>query len=81
VPEEAWFLIPVSDIRGKTLYLPPRNRAKSSKYGRFLEAWDLLGAGDGSRLTIHASAERDLVMALIKAKLAQLCWRATHLSG
>ena len=73
VPEDAWFLIPASEIRGKTLYLPPRNRADRSKYGRFLEAWDLLGAGESGRLTIHASAENDLVLTLIKAKLAQVC--------
>jgi hypothetical protein len=73
VPEDAWFLIPVSELRTKTLYLPPPERAKASKYGRFLEAWELLGAGDASRLTIHAAAESDLVLALIKWKIAKAC--------
>jgi hypothetical protein len=73
VPEDAWFLIPVSELRTKTLPLPPRERAKVSKYGRFLEAWELLGAGDASRLTIHAAAESDLVLTLIKWKIAKAC--------
>jgi hypothetical protein len=72
VPEDSWFLIPVSDLRTTTLYLPPRERAKRSKYGRFLEAWHLLGVVESRRLTIHASAESDLVLALIKAKLAEV---------
>jgi hypothetical protein len=72
VPEDEWFIIPVSDIRTKTLYLPPRDRAKRSRYGRYLEAWRSLGA-DGSRLTIQASVESDLLLALIKAKVAEGC--------
>ena len=72
VPEDLWFLIPVSELRTTTLYLPPKQRAKRSKYGRFLEAWDLLGVKT-DRLTIFAAAaETDVVMALIKAKIAQL---------
>ena len=70
VPEDAWFLIPVSDLRSKTLYLPPRERAQQSKYGRFLEAWHLLGV-NAERLTIHASAESDLLIDFIKNKLAE----------
>ncbi len=73
VPEDSWFLIPVSELRTKTLYLPPRQRAATSKYGRFLEAWELLGAGEGGRLTIHASAENELLLTLIKTKLAEAC--------
>ncbi len=70
VPEDAWFLIPASKIRTKTLYLPPGDRAASSKYGRYLEAWDLLGVRQKG-LTIHASAESDFLLAVIKAKLAE----------
>lgn len=72
VPEDSWFIIPVGELRTKTLYLPPRERAEQSRYGRFLEAWELLGA-DGSGLTIHASVESDLLLALIKAKVAEEC--------
>jgi hypothetical protein len=57
VPEDLWFLIPVSELQTTTLYLPPRARASSSKYGRFLEAWDLLGV-KSQGLTIHACVER-----------------------
>ena len=71
VPEDSWFIIPISELQTKTLYLPPRQRAKASKYGRFMEAWDLLGAGEG--LTIHAAAENELVLELIKWKVAQVC--------
>ncbi len=67
VPEDAWFIIPVSEIRSKTLFLPPKERAKSNRYGRYLEAWELLGEGSG--LTIFASAESDLVLEMIKAKI------------
>ena len=56
VPEDAWFLIPVSAIGTKTLYLPTRARAKRSKYGKFLEAWEQLGV-DRERLTIHAAED------------------------
>jgi hypothetical protein len=71
VPEDAWFLIPAKDLKTKTLYLPPRERAKSSRYGKYLEAWELLGTVESGRLTIHASAEEDLLLALIKTKLAE----------
>jgi PD-(D/E)XK endonuclease len=72
VPEDSWFIIPVSELRTKTLYLPPRERAPRSRYGRFLEAWPLLGV-DGSGLTIQASVESDVLLALIKAKVAEEC--------
>jgi hypothetical protein len=62
-------------LRTTTLYLPPRERAARSKYGRFLEAWDLLGVKTQG-LTIHASAENDFVLTLIKAKLAEVCGAA-----
>lgn len=72
VPEDAWFIIPVSELRTKTLYLPTRERAARSKYGRFLEAWHLLGVREQG-LTIYASTENDLLLTLIKAKLAEVC--------
>ncbi len=72
VPEDAWFIIPASEIRTKTLYLPPRERAGRSRYGRFLEAWHLLGAAENGRLTILASAENDLVLEMIRAKVVEL---------
>jgi len=74
VPEDAWFIIPTSDLPTKVMYLPPRKRAERSRYGSFLEAWPLLGA-DGSKLTIQASVESDLLLALIKAKVTEECSR------
>jgi hypothetical protein len=56
VPENSWFIIPVAEIRTTTLYLPPKERAARSKYGKYCEAWKLLGAVNGG-LTIHACAE------------------------
>jgi len=73
VPEDSWFLIPVSEIRGITLYLPPRKRANVSKYGKYLEAWHLVGV-KSQGLTIQAASENALVLALIKAKIVQLSW-------
>lgn len=70
VPEDTWFLIPISEIRTRTLYLPPRNRASRSKYGRFLEAWNLLGVTTQGP-TIHAAAENDLFITLIKRRIAE----------
>ena len=69
VPEDAWFLIPVSAIQTKTLYLPTRARAKRSKYGKYLEAWEQLGL-NRERLTIYAAEDQTgLVIELIKRRL------------
>jgi len=70
VPEDTWFVIPVSEIRTKTLYLPPRERASRSKYGKYLEAWEQLGVEQG-KLTIFASAEKDLMVEWIKGKVRE----------
>ena len=56
VQEDSWFIVPVAQLKSMTLYLPSKERVQRSKYGRFHEAWDLLGA-DGSGLTIQACAE------------------------
>jgi hypothetical protein len=56
VAEDAWFIIPVGELRGMSLYLPPKERVGRSRYGRFHEAWGLLGA-DGKGLTIQACAD------------------------
>ena len=72
IPEDTWFIIPVTDIRSSELYLPKRDRAATSRYAPYLEAWHQLGVR-AEGLTIHSSAEDDFVLALIKAKLAHLC--------
>src|SRR5581483_4948815 len=72
-------IIPASEIRTKTLYLPPRERAARSRYGRFLEAWHLLGGGRNGRLTILASAENDLMLEMIRAKVVELSEGASRL--
>ncbi len=72
VPEDAWFLIPAEKIRTTSLYLPTRARAQRSRYGRYLEAWELLGAEKVDRLTIQASAENDLLVELLKLKIGDL---------
>ncbi len=54
--------------------MPRREKAERSRYGQFLEAWHLLGA-DGTGLTIHASVENDVLLALLKAKVAEECSR------
>ncbi len=70
VPEDAWFLIPACEIRTKTLYLPPKARAKKSKYRKYLEAWHLLGVKEQG-LTIHAAADLwPAVIALLKERIA-----------
>jgi hypothetical protein len=74
VPEDAWFIVPAGEIRSKSFYLPPRDQPKRNRYGQFLEAWLLLGA-DGRGLTIHASVENDVLLALLKAKVAEACAR------
>ncbi len=74
MPEDAWFIIPASGLPTKALYLPRREKAERSRYGQFLEAWHLLGA-DGTGLTIHASVENDVLLALLKAKVAEECSR------
>ena len=68
VPEDAWFLIPVSEIRTRSLYLPPRKRAAESKYGKYLEAWEQLGV-ERERLTIFAAAESSLLIEILKNAL------------
>lgn len=70
VPEDTWFIIPASEIRTKSMHLPPRDQPERNRYGQFLEAWHLLGVKTQG-LTIHASTESDLVLALIKFKLAE----------
>ena len=43
VPEDAWFIIPEEIVRGRrSVALYPH--LKKSKYGRYLGAWELLGA-------------------------------------
>jgi len=69
VPEDTWFLIPVRDLRTKTLYLPTKARAARSKYGRYLEAWEQLGVDDNN-LTIHASAVDEELVAFLKAVIS-----------
>jgi PD-(D/E)XK endonuclease len=71
VPEDTWFVIPVSEIRTKTLYLPPRARASKSKYGKYLEAWHLLGAREEG-LTLFASEEQGLLVELLKKMIQAL---------
>lgn len=44
VPEDAWFIIPIADIRTKTMYLPSTSNPNRNRYGQYLEAWHLLGA-------------------------------------
>jgi len=56
VAEDAWFIIPVAEIRTTSLYLPPKARVAKSRYGKYHEAWDLLGA-TGEGLTIQACAD------------------------
>jgi hypothetical protein len=56
VPEDSWFIIPAAEIRGKTLFLPPKKRAARSRYGKYREAWHLLGAVENG-LSIEACAE------------------------
>ena len=56
VPEDSWFLIPATEIRTTTLYLPRKERTARSRYGKYLEAWELLGAEEGG-LTLQACAE------------------------
>lgn len=54
VPEDIWFIIPASDIRSKSLFLPLKKRAARSRYGKYREAWHLLGEGG---LSLEACAE------------------------
>ena len=56
VPEDSWFIIPASEIKSKTLFLPPKKRAGRGRYGKYLEAWHLLGAVEGG-LSIEVCAE------------------------
>lgn len=56
VPEDSWFIIPASNLRKKTLYLPTRELAKPSSYDKYREAWHLLGAVERG-LSIEACAE------------------------
>jgi len=44
IPENLWYIIPEEMIRGQgSIAVYPR--LKKSKYGRYREAWHLLGAG------------------------------------
>ncbi|MGH9580190.1 MAG: group I intron-associated PD-(D/E)XK endonuclease, partial [Terriglobales bacterium] len=56
VPEDSWFIIPTSELRRKSLYLPTKNRTKPSPYDNYREAWRLLGAEEGG-LNLEACAE------------------------
>jgi hypothetical protein len=68
IPEDTWFIIPAKAIPGKMLYLPPRDYIKPNRLRQFREAWHLLGV-DERGLTIYASAENDLLLEMIRAKL------------
>lgn len=57
VPEDVWFIVPVRELRTKTLYLPPKARAKRSKYGKYMDAWEELGV-DRRKLTIFAAEDK-----------------------
>ncbi len=56
VPEDSWFIIPASEIRTTTLFLPTKERVERSRYGRYWEAWERLGA-EGVGLSIEACAD------------------------
>src|SRR5258706_8261718 len=46
IPEDLWYIIPEEMIRGQgSIAVYPR--LKKSKYGRYREAWNLLGAAGG----------------------------------
>ena len=52
IPKDLWYIIPEEMIRGQgSIAVYPR--LKKSKYGRYREAWHLLGAAVG----IHARAK------------------------
>ncbi len=69
VPEESWFIVPVRELRSKTLYLPPRSRAKRSKYGKYMDAWEQLGV-DRKRLTIFAAEDKwEMLVGWIRKKV------------
>lgn len=71
VPEDAWFIISVKELETKRLYLPTRESARRSKYGKYLDAWEQLGV-DPKRLTIFASEDKwGMVVEWIKKKLRQ----------
>jgi hypothetical protein len=69
VPEDLWFLIPVK--RGADDDAVTATARAGAASMDISWRWHLLGV-KMQGLTIHACAERDVVMALIKAKIAQL---------
>ncbi len=56
VPEDIWFIIPVTELTATAIHLPGRESLAASRWGRFFEAWHLLGAGQPG-LTIQAAAD------------------------
>jgi len=42
IPYDAWYLIPVDEINGKTVKLYPHREGSTNKYEKWREAWSLL---------------------------------------
>jgi hypothetical protein len=47
IPENSWFLIPLSHVLGITSLLLPQRKARTHPYQRYREAWPLLCEPDG----------------------------------
>lgn len=47
IPENSWFLIPLSHVLGITSLLLPQRKARHHPYQRYREAWPLLREPDG----------------------------------
>ncbi len=47
IPENSWFLIPLSHVLGITSLLPPQRKARHHPYQRYREAWPLRCEPDG----------------------------------
>ena len=47
IPENSWFLIPLSHVLGITSLLLPQRKARKHPYQRYREAWPLLCEPDG----------------------------------
>jgi hypothetical protein len=58
IPIEEWYIIPVSAM-GKKLTFHITPGSKRSKWGAYLEAWDLLRDTRGRRVEIQACAEAE----------------------
>ncbi|MGI9101685.1 MAG: group I intron-associated PD-(D/E)XK endonuclease [Terriglobales bacterium] len=70
IPDDVWYIIPVTDLTTATLCLPARDYPGANRYRRYAEAWHLLGVKTQG-LTIHAAADLwPAVIALLKEKVA-----------